>query len=102
MRPGARRAMPSDLTPLPVRQVRNESGTARDRLLCRVDGVGGFSFSPAAHSTHICLLYTSNGRRTTSFENLASICTHYNVSADYLLGLIDEPRTLTPPKKEGT
>ena len=22
-----------------------------------------------------------NGRRTTSFENLASICTHYNVSA---------------------
>ena len=43
-----------------------------------------------------------NGRRTTSFENLASICTHYNVSADYLLGLIDEPRTLTPPKKEGT
>lgn len=43
-----------------------------------------------------------NGRRTTSFENLASICTHYNVSADYLLGLIDEPRTLIPPKKEGT
>ena len=43
-----------------------------------------------------------NGRRTTSFENLASICTHYNVSADYLLGLIDEPRTLTPPKKGGT
>ncbi len=24
------------------------------------------------------------------------------VSADYLLGLIDEPRALTPPKKEGT
>ena len=45
---------------------------------------------------------TSFGRRTTSFENLASICTHYNVSADYLLGLIDEPRTLIPPKKEGT
>ena len=35
-----------------------------------------------------------NGRRTTSFENLALLCIHYNVSADYLLGLIDEPRPL--------
>jgi transcriptional regulator with XRE-family HTH domain len=39
-----------------------------------------------------------NGRRTTSFDKLAAICKHYNVSADYLLGLIDEPR---PLKKEG-
>lgn len=39
-----------------------------------------------------------NGRRTTSFDKLAAICQHYNVSADYLLGLIDEPR---PLKKEG-
>ncbi|MCI8423960.1 MAG: helix-turn-helix transcriptional regulator [Lawsonibacter sp.] len=36
-----------------------------------------------------------NGRRTTSFEKLAAICQHYNISADYLLGLIDEPRPLT-------
>ena len=43
-----------------------------------------------------------NGRRATSFDRLAAICQHYNVSADYLLGLIDEPRTLIPPKKEGT
>ena len=39
-----------------------------------------------------------NGRRTTSFDKLAAICQHYNVSADYLLGLIEEPR---PLKKEG-
>ena len=39
-----------------------------------------------------------NGRKTTSFERLTIICQHYNVSADYLLGLIDEPR---PLKKEG-
>lgn len=39
-----------------------------------------------------------NGRRTTSFDKLAAICRHYNVSADYLLGLIDEPR---PLQKEG-
>lgn len=42
-----------------------------------------------------------NGRRTTSFENLALICCHYNVSADYLLGLVDEPRPLAEPGKEG-
>lgn len=35
-----------------------------------------------------------NGRRATSFDKLAAICQHYNVSADYLLGLIDEPRPL--------
>ena len=33
-----------------------------------------------------------NGRKTTTFD----------VSADYLLGLFDEPRILIPPKKEGT
>ena len=43
-----------------------------------------------------------NGRKTTTFEKLSVICQHYNVSADYLLGLIDEPRALIPPKKEGT
>ena len=40
-----------------------------------------------------------NGRKTTTFEKLTIICQHYNVSADYLLGLIDEPR---PLQKEGT
>lgn len=40
-----------------------------------------------------------NGRKTTSFERLTIICRHYNVSADYLLGLIDRPRPLE--EKEG-
>ena len=35
-----------------------------------------------------------NGRKTTTLEKLAVICQHYNVSADYLLGLTDEPRPL--------
>ncbi len=35
-----------------------------------------------------------NGKQGTSFDKLAAICQHYNVSADYLLGLIDEPRPL--------
>ncbi len=41
-----------------------------------------------------------NGKQATTFDKLALICQHYNVSADYLLGLIDEPRPLD--QKEGT
>ena len=32
-----------------------------------------------------------NGNRTTTLEKLALICEHYGISADYLLGLTDEP-----------
>ena len=42
-----------------------------------------------------------NSRKTTSFERLVLLCQHYNVSADYLLGLTDEPRPLTAIEKEG-
>ena len=35
-----------------------------------------------------------NGRKTTTLEKLAVICQHYNVSADYLLGLTDQRRPL--------
>lgn len=31
-----------------------------------------------------------HGRKTTSIEKLAQICTFYNISADYLPGLTDE------------
>lgn len=31
------------------------------------------------------------GKRTTSAERIALICEHYGVSADYLLGLTDDP-----------
>ena len=41
-----------------------------------------------------------NARKTTTLEELAMICRHDKVSADYLLGLIDEPRELA--EKEGT
>lgn len=39
-----------------------------------------------------------NGKQATTVDNLAAICLHYNISADYFLGLINEPR---PLKKEG-
>lgn len=32
-----------------------------------------------------------HGNASTTVENVAIICQHYNVSADYLLGLIDYP-----------
>ena len=35
-----------------------------------------------------------NGRKTTTLEKLAVICQHYNISADYLLGLTDQRRPL--------
>lgn len=31
------------------------------------------------------------GKRTTTIERFALICEHYKVSADYLLGLSDDP-----------
>ena len=33
-----------------------------------------------------------NGKKTTTSEKIAKICQHYHVSADYLLGLSDDPR----------
>ena len=33
-----------------------------------------------------------SGKRTTTAENIAKICCHYHVSADYLLGLSDDPK----------
>ena len=32
-----------------------------------------------------------NNKKGTTLEKLALICRHYNVSADYLLGLSDTP-----------
>ena len=56
----------------------------------------------AIGATQATISDIENGRRATSFDRLAAICIHYNVSADYLLGLVDEPRPLNDEKKEGT
>ena len=32
------------------------------------------------------------GTASTTLEKLSFICEHYNISADYLLGLTDEPK----------
>ena len=38
------------------------------------------------------------GKASTTLEKLAAICEHYKVSADYLLGLTNDP---TPVHREG-
>ena len=41
------------------------------------------------------------GNRTTSAERIALICEHYKVSADYLLGLTDDPEPKYKAETEG-
>lgn len=41
-----------------------------------------------------------NGRKASTFAKLAQLCEHYNVSADYLLGLTEISRPLR--EDEGT
>ncbi|MBD5169090.1 MAG: helix-turn-helix transcriptional regulator [Oscillibacter sp.] len=43
----------------------------------------------ASGKSHISEM--EKGRMTTTIEKLALICEHYKVSADYLLGLSDDP-----------
>jgi len=35
-----------------------------------------------------------NGHRKLPIEHLITLCKFYNLSADYLLGIIDEPRQI--------
>lgn len=41
------------------------------------------------------------GKTTTSAERIALICEHYKVSADYLLGLTDDPEPKYSADGEG-
>ncbi len=70
-----------------VKKIRKSRGEQQKDL---ADAIG---------ATQATISDIENGRRATTFDRLAAICKHYNVSADYLLGLIDEPR---PLQKEGT
>lgn len=35
-----------------------------------------------------------NGHRKLPIEHLITLCKYYNLSADYMLGIIDEPRQI--------
>ncbi len=60
-----------------LRKVRTEAGESRETL-GRILGVGVSQISEM-----------ENNRKGTTLERLALLCRHYNVSADYLLGLSD-------------
>ncbi len=62
-----------------LREVREEAGESREALGAAI-GVGVSQISEM-----------ENNRKGTTLEKLALICRHYNVSADYLLGLSDTP-----------
>ena len=40
------------------------------------------------------------GNRTTTAEKIALICEHYQITSDYLLGLVDDPRSRLKPKRK--
>lgn len=62
-----------------ILEQRKKSGETQ-KALAEVLGVGDTQ-----------VLEIEHGRATTSAERIALICEHYNVSADYLLGLTDDP-----------
>ncbi len=62
-----------------LRETRKQAGESRETL-GKVLGVGTSQISEM-----------ENNRKGTTIEKLALICRHYNVSADYLLGLTDQP-----------
>ena len=74
----------------------------RVKKLRKANGDQQKELAEAIGATQATISDIENARKATSFDRLAEICRHYNVSADYLLGLIDEPRALIPSKKEGT
>ncbi|MCI9263419.1 MAG: helix-turn-helix transcriptional regulator [Oscillospiraceae bacterium] len=65
-----------------LREAREEAGESR-KDLGDILGVGISQISEM-----------ENDRKGTTLERLALICRHYNVSADYMLGLSDRRETL--------
>ena len=74
----------------------------RVKKLRKAHGEQQKELAEAIGATQATISDIENGRKATSFDRFAAIGQPYNVSADYLLGLSDEPRPLIPPKKEGT
>ena len=41
-----------------------------------------------------------SGKKITTAEKIVLICEHYQVSSDYLLGLVDDPQARLKPKRK--
>ena len=61
-----------------LREVRKDSGESREDLGKAI----GVRISQISEM--------ENGKKGTTLERLVILCRHYNVSADYLLGLSDD------------
>ena len=44
--------------------------------------------------------HIEHGRAELKIEDLAKLCRYYNLSADYIIGLVDQPFTLTPDERK--
>lgn len=62
-----------------ILEQRKKSGETQ-KILAQILGVGDTQ-----------ILEIEHGRATTTAERITLICQHYRVSADYLLGLTDDP-----------
>ena len=71
-----------DLFGLRLQKIRKQSGESQKDI----------SKLLSVHPNQISEIET--GRTATTFENLCILCEHFNVSADYLLGLTNDPRPL--------
>ena len=65
-----------------LRQIRQKHGDSQAEAAAVVGG------------TATLISDMEKGRRTTTLDKLVQLAQHYNISADYLLGLTDEPRPL--------
>jgi len=70
----------SEIFGLRLREARKASGEKQEDLGAFL-GVGKSQISEL-----------ERGSASTTLEKFSAICEHYNVSADYLLGLTDEPK----------
>ena len=71
-----------------LRRVRQEKGESQTEAAAVLNG------------TATLISDMEKGRRTTTLDKLALLCEHYNTTADYLLGLTDEPRPLFPENEQ--
>jgi len=70
----------SEIFGLRLREARKASGEKQEDLGAFL-GVGKSQISEL-----------ERGSASTTLEKFSAICEHYNISADYLLGLTDEPK----------
>lgn len=68
--------------------------SSRLKTLIQSKGMTYTELGGILHVTGTQISDMANGKAGTSLERLFQMCKYFNVSADYLLGLTDEPKKL--------